>query len=60
MPEFDHLENVDEATQLLMEAHARLVQALEPSNDNGWSLAQPNPYRFVPSIITDSTSTPTE
>lgn len=60
MREFENPENVDEATRLLMEAHARLVQSIESSNNDSWSLAQPSPLRFVPSIVTDSTNTATE
>ncbi len=60
MPDLENLADVDEDTKALMDAHARLVQSLQPSADNDWSLAQPSPFRFVPSVITDSTSNTSE
>jgi hypothetical protein len=60
MPDLKNPEEVDEETKLLMDAHARLVQQLQLSVDDHWSLAQPSPFRFVPSVVTDSTSTTLE
>jgi hypothetical protein len=52
--------NLPEEIKEMMEAHSRLVQPFYPiASEPNWSLEQPSPYLFVPSIITDSTC-PTE
>ena len=60
MPDLENREElIDEETRLLMDAHAQLVQSLQLSaSEDHWSLAQPSPFRFVPSVVTDSTTVP--
>jgi hypothetical protein len=55
MPYSNNADNVSEEIRLLMEQHSRLVQSVPVTTDDDWSLAQPSPFRFVPSVVTDST-----
>lgn len=56
MEDFRNTAEVTEEVRRLMEEHARLVQSLQSSPDDTWSLAQRSPFQFVPSVVTDSTS----
>ncbi len=46
--------SLDPNTQQLIEMHSRLVRSMETAADETWSLAQPSPFRAVPTITTDS------
>ena len=58
MADAKYIQDITEETARLMDAHGRLVQPLQSSQDDHWSLAQPSPFIFVPSVVTDSTNVP--
>ena len=48
---------IDDQTKEWMEWHAAMVRSTEtPQQQDKWSLAQPSPFPFVPSITTDCTT----
>ena len=52
MIDLKNIEDMDEETKNMIEAHAALIAAPSDSNED-WSLEQRSPYRYVPSIVTD-------
>lgn len=56
MQDLSKTKEISEEVKRLMDEHARLVQAVQSSADDNWSLAQRSPLQFVPSVVTDSTT----